>query len=338
MAAAARRPGALVLEDSNVYPGWLFGAHLDAAKGAPGRRPGEGEVVFNTCMTGYQEILSDPSYAGQMIVMTYPLIGNYGANAADPESGQLWARALVVRELAADHSNWRSEGSVDALLADAGVPGLTGVDTRSLTRHLRSAGARRGVLAALENPVDPRDARSQAEVKALVEQSRTVTPVEEQDLVGEVACVEAYEWDEELSPVYVGKIEPALAGQTVVVVDYGVKRNILRSLRSRGARVLVLPPSSGVDAILAAKPDGVLLANGPGDPAFLGPQVEVVRGLFGKVPILGICLGHQLIARAAGAQTGRLPFGHHGGNHPVQDLETGEVHITSQNHEYQALS
>jgi len=338
VAAAARRPGALVLEDSNVYPGWLFGAHLDAAKGAPGRRPGEGEVVFNTCMTGYQEILSDPSYAGQMIVMTYPLIGNYGANAADPESGQLWARALVVRELAADHSNWRSEGSVDALLADAGVPGLTGVDTRSLTRHLRSAGARRGVLAALENPVDPRDARSQAEVEALVEQSRTVTPVEEQDLVGEVACVEAYEWDEELSPVYVGKIEPALAGQTVVVVDYGVKRNILRSLRSRGARVLVLPPSSGVDAILAAKPDGVLLANGPGDPAFLGPQVEVVRGLFGKVPILGICLGHQLIARAAGAQTGRLPFGHHGGNHPVQDLETGEVHITSQNHEYQALS
>jgi carbamoyl-phosphate synthase large subunit len=336
--SGTRRPGALVLEDGQVYPGWLFGADPEVVAGEPGRRPGEGEVVFNTCMTGYQEVVSDPSYAGQMIVMTYPLIGNYGANAADPESARVWARALVVRELAADHSNWRAEGSLEALLADAGVPGLTGVDTRSLTRHLRSAGARRGVLAGLENPFDVRDPRSQDEVETLVQRSRTVTPVEDQNLVGEVACVDAYEWDEELSPVYVHKIEATLAGKAVVVVDYGVKRNILRSLRSRGARVVVMPPSSGVDAILTVEPDGVVLANGPGDPAYLGAEVEVVRGLFGKVPILGICLGHQLIARAAGAATGRLPFGHHGGNHPVQDLETGEVHITSQNHEYQALA
>ena len=172
MSAAKRRPGALVLEDGQVYPGWLFGAEPGSVAGEPGRRPGEGEVVFNTCMTGYQEILTDPSYAGQMIVMTYPLIGNYGVNAADPESGRVWARALVVREVADDHSNWRAEGSIENLLLDAGVPGLTGVDTRSLTRHLRSAGARRAVLAALERPYDARDQRSQAEAEALVARSR----------------------------------------------------------------------------------------------------------------------------------------------------------------------
>jgi carbamoyl-phosphate synthase large subunit len=337
MREVSRSPGALVLEDGQVYPGWLFGAEPGSVAGEPGRRPGEGEVVFNTCMTGYQEILTDPSYAGQLIAMTYPLIGNYGSNVADPESDRVWARALVVREVADDFSNWRSQTSLETSLNHAGVPGLTGVDTRALTRHLRSAGSLRAVLGALERPYDPRDPQSQAEAEALVDRSRRVTPLEEQDLVGETACTEPFEWFEELAPVYVRKMEPNLAGRTVVVVDYGVKRNILRSLRSRGARVLVTPPTSSLEAIIAAGPDGVVLSNGPGDPATLKPQVEVVRELFGKVPILGICLGHQLIGRAADAETGRLPFGHHGGNHPVQDLETGEVHITSQNHEFQVL-
>ena len=323
-----RNPGALVLEDGGVYPGWLFGAEP----------PGDGEVVFNTCMTGYQEILTDPSYAGQLIVMTYPLIGNYGANAADPESGRVWARALVVRELADDPSNWRAEGALDQVLRDSGVPGLTGVDTRSLTRHLRSVGARRAVMAALGAPYDPRDAASRAETRVLVERARQVTPIEEQDLVTAAACTEPFEWDEPLElRVYARGVERSLEGRTIAVVDYGVKRNILRSLKSRGARVMVLPPSSSAADILAVGADGVVLTNGPGDPAQLAPQVDVVRELVGKTPMIGICLGHQLLGQAAGATTGRLPFGHHGGNHPVKDEDTGEVHITSQNHEFQVL-
>ncbi|MFY9615963.1 MAG: carbamoyl-phosphate synthase large subunit, partial [Candidatus Dormiibacterota bacterium] len=324
----ARTPGALVLEDGGVYPGWLFGAEP----------PAEGEVVFNTCMTGYQEIVTDPSYAGQMIVMTYPLIGNYGANDVDPESGQVWARALVVREIADDPSNWRSQSTLDARLRDAGVPGITGVDTRSLTRYLRSAGARRAVLAGLDKPYDGRDAVCRGATDELVDRARRVTPIEEQDLVTAAAVSEPFEWDEPLElRVYARGIERSLEGRTIAVVDYGVKRNILRSLVSRGARVIVLPPSSSAADILGVGADGVLLSNGPGDPAQLPAQVAVVSELVGKIPILGICLGHQLLGQAAGAQTGRLPFGHHGGNHPVKDEDTGEVHITSQNHEFQVL-
>ena len=323
-----RKPGALVLEDGGVYPGRLFGAEP----------PGDGEVVFNTCMTGYQEILTDPSYAGQMIVMTYPLIGNYGANTADPESGRVWARALVVREIADDPSNWRAEGALGQVLRDSGVPGLTGVDTRSLTRHLRSVGARRAVLAGLDKPYDTRDPASRAATDVLVERARQVTPIEEQDLVTAAACTEPFEWDEPLEfRVYARSVERSLEGRTIAVVDYGVKRNILRSLKSRGARVMVLPPSSSAADILAVGADGVVLTNGPGDPAQLAPQVDVVRELVGKTPMIGICLGHQLLGQAAGATTGRLPFGHHGGNHPVKDEDTGEVHITSQNHEFQVL-
>jgi carbamoyl-phosphate synthase large subunit len=339
----ARTPGALVLEDGGVHPGWLFGAPppgADPVPGAPpaGVRNGEGEVVFNTCMTGYQEILTDPSYAGQLIVMTYPLIGNYGVNGDDAESGRVWARALVVRELADDPSNWRAQSPLDAYLAEAGVPGITGVDTRSLTRHLRTAGARRAVLARLERPYDARDAASRAEAEALVERARRVTPLEEQDLVTSAGVSEAFEWAEELEArVYTRGIARTMERRTIAVVDYGVKRNILRSLKSRGARVVVLPPSSSAVEILAVGADGVLLTNGPGDPAQLGPQVDVVAELIGKVPILGICLGHQLLAQAAGGRTGRLPFGHHGGNHPVRDEDSGEVHITSQNHEFQVL-
>jgi carbamoyl-phosphate synthase large subunit len=335
---APRKPGALVLEDGRVYPGWLFGAAPDEVAGTPGRRPGEGEVVFNTCMTGYQEILTDPSYAGQLIVMTYPLIGNYGVNAGDPESGRTWARAMIVRELAADHSNWRAEGALDDHLAAAGIPGLTGVDTRSLTRHLRSAGARRAIVAQLDRPLDVRAKAALDVVEGLVERARQVTPIEDQDLVTETACTAPLEWDEALAPVYVHPARPLLAGKTVVVIDYGIKRNILRSLKSRGARVVVVPPSSSVGDVLRHGPDGILLANGPGDPARLGPQVAVVHELMERLPVLGVCLGHQVIGRAAGGDTARLPFGHHGGNHPVKNLESGRVAITSQNHEFQVLA
>ncbi|MDQ6747410.1 MAG: glutamine-hydrolyzing carbamoyl-phosphate synthase small subunit, partial [Candidatus Dormibacteraeota bacterium] len=335
---APRKPGALVLEDGRAYPGWLFGAPPGEVSGEPGRRPGEGEVVFNTCMTGYQEILTDPSYAGQMIVMTYPLIGNYGVNAQDPESGNIWARALVVRELAPDHSNWRAREGLEANMRAAGIPGLTEVDTRSLTRHLRSAGARRAVIAQLERPLDMRARDARELVDGLVQRARGVTPIEEQDLVTETACTAPLEWEEELAPVYVHPVRQLLAGRTVVVLDYGIKRNILRSLKSRGARVVVVPPSSTVDEILVHAPDGVLLSNGPGDPARLAPQVAVVRELMGRLPLLGICLGHQVMGLAAGADTSRLPFGHHGGNHPIKDLASGRVAITSQNHEFQVVA
>ena len=234
--AATRRPGALVLEDGRAYPGWLYGARPEDVTGPAGRRPGEGEVVFNTCMTGYQEILTDPSYAGQMIVMTYPLIGNYGVNDLDPESAHVWARGLIVREAAPDHSNWRSTGLLDDALRDAGIPGLTGVDTRSLTRHLRSAGARRAVITELERPLDLRSPGAREELNRLVDHARQVTSIEDQDLVTETACTEPVEWDEPLAPVYVHPVDPVLRGHTVVVLDYGIKRNILRSLRSRGAR------------------------------------------------------------------------------------------------------
>ncbi|MHB8507209.1 MAG: carbamoyl-phosphate synthase large subunit [Candidatus Dormibacteria bacterium] len=322
------RPGALVLEDGQVYPGWLFGAE---SRGA-------GEVVFNTCMTGYQEILTDPSYAGQMLAMTYPLIGNYGVNSDDPESERVWARALITRELASDHSNWRAEGSLDQFLAREGVPGITGVDTRSLTRHLRSAGALRALVAPLEMAYEPRDPRSRAEAEGLVQAARQVISIEDQDLVTETACTSPYQWTEELERrVYAVAVPRNLEGRHVVVVDYGLKRNILRSLAARGARVTVVPPASTVEQVMSHAPDGVLLSNGPGDPGRLDAQVEVVRGLLGRVPILGICLGHQLLGRAAGMDTGRLAFGHHGGNHPVRDSDNGRVHITSQNHEFQVL-
>jgi carbamoyl-phosphate synthase large subunit len=327
-----------VLEDGRVYPGWLFGASPVDAVGPAGRRPGEGEVVFNTCMTGYQEILTDPSYAGQMIVMTYPMIGNYGVNSADPESGAVWARGLIVREVARDDSNWRSEGSLDRSMRDAGIPGLTGVDTRSLTRYLRSAGARRAVIAELERPLDLRAAANREVVDELVRRAGSVTPIEDQDLVTETACTTPVEWDEALAPVYVHEVDSSLSGRTIVVVDYGIKQNIMRSLRSRGAHVVLVPPSSTVDDILRHGPDGVVLSNGPGDPARLEPQVGVVRDLLERVAILGICLGHQIIGRAAGGDTSRLPFGHHGGNHPVKDLASGRVAITSQNHEFQVVA
>jgi carbamoyl-phosphate synthase large subunit len=302
----------LVLEDGFTVFGERGGQATQAS----------GEVVINTCMAGYQEVLSDPSYAGQMVVMTYPLIGNYGATPDFQESGRPWARALITRQLSPFQQHWRTHQTLLDWLDGYGVPILTGCDTRRLARHLRGTGAQRALIG------------SRHELPALLERVHRVTPLEEQDLVRQVS--------EGFSDV-VEPLDPALAARTLrqwtglrlVVVDYGVKRNILRSLRSRGVEVEVLPHDSDLDVILARRPDAVVLSNGPGDPAQLQPAVAMTRQLIKRVPVLGICLGHQLLGQAAGARTSRLRFGHHGGNHPVMDLRTGRVSMTSQNHEFE---
>jgi carbamoyl-phosphate synthase large subunit len=319
MAVRSRLPDrlALVLEDGFA----LLGEQGGAAGLA------EGEVVFNTCMAGYQEVLSDPSYAGQMVVMTYPLIGNYGVSDGFAESGRPWARALITRWLSPQALHWRSQSDLKTWLDRFAIPILTGVDTRRLVRHLRGTGTLRGVIA----PVDDRDPDALA---GLARQAGEVRPLEEQDLVSQVSngFVDLAE-----------KPDVALLGgpfqqrpeMRVAVIDFGVKRNILRSLRARGVAVTVLRHDVDAASVLATHPDAVVLSNGPGDPAQLQAAVSMTRSLLGRVPLLGICLGHQLIGQAAGASTSRLRFGHHGGNHPVLDLRSRRVTMTSQNHEFQ---
>jgi carbamoyl-phosphate synthase large subunit len=289
-----------------------------------------GEVVINTCMTGYQEVLSDPSYAGQMVVMTYPLIGNYGVAPEFQESARPWARALITRQLSPFQQHWRSRESLVEWLDRFGIPIMTGCDTRRLARHLRATGALRAVIG-------PRH-----ELQALRERAGTVTPLEEQDLVRQVSegFIDVEEpLDAALSSLSGGAGRGGgfrqWPGLRIAVVDYGVKRNTLRSLRSRGVNVEVLPWDSDLQTIIARHPDAVVLSNGPGDPAQLQDAVAMTRDLIHRLPVLGICMGHQLIGRAAGAQTSRLRFGHHGGNHPVMDLRSGRVSMTSQNHEFQ---
>ena len=326
-AAAPGNPGhrhppeyaALVLEDGRSFVGSALGADV----------LGRGEVVFNTAMTGYQEVLTDPSYAGQMLCMTYPLQGNYGTRPADAESDRSWARGFIARWACARPSHHTSAGSLDQFLKLQGVPGISGVDTRALTRHLRRHGALRAVLA---HEVEPPGAARLTELHRL---AREVTPLSEQDLVAEVSRTSVEEWLEPL-PVELRRRGYADgSGLMICVVDYGVKSNILRSLRQRGCRVVVLPHTATWGDVHATGADGLLLANGPGDPATLDGPVELCREAIGRIPLLGICLGHQILGRAAGATTSRLPFGHHGANHPVKDLDTGSVHITSQNHEFQ---
>jgi carbamoyl-phosphate synthase large subunit len=315
--------GRLALESGAVFDGWLFGA--DAG-------PTNGEVVFNTCMAGYQEVISDPSYAGQVVVMTNPLMGNYGCRDDTAESYRVHCRALVVRELSGDAGHARAERTLDEELRRWGVPGLRGIDTRALTRHLRDHGTLRGVVA-------PAAALTAAEQVSAACRAPTVT---DQDLVAEVAHhAPVFEWTTPLDAtlergVEVAGTRNAFAGLRVVVLDMGVKYNQLRALRSRGADVVVLRHDSSIDDVLAQRPDGVLLSNGPGDPSRLGAAVTLTRALLERrIPLLGICLGHQVLGRAIGATTSRLPFGHHGGNHPVRDEELGVVHVTSHNHEFQ---
>jgi carbamoyl-phosphate synthase large subunit len=305
-------PMVLVLEDGFTVLGERGGQATQA----------NGEVVINTCMTGYQEVLSDPSYAGQMVVMTYPLMGNYGATPDFLESGRPWVRALITRQLSTFQQHWRSHQSLAEWLDGYGVPIMTGCDTRRLARHLRGTGAQRAIIGPSH------------ELPTLRERVQRVTRLEEQDLVRQVS--EGFsDLVETLDPALIPQSLRQWTGLKIVVVDYGVKRNILRSLRSRGVEVDVLPYDSDVDTILARRPDAVVLSNGPGDPARLQAAVAMTRQLIRRLPVLGICLGHQLIGQAAGARTSRLRFGHHGGNHPVLDLRTGRVTMTSQNHEFE---
>ena len=309
----------LVLEDGRSFVGVPLGA--DAL--------GQGEVVFNTAMTGYQEVLTDPSYAGQMVCMTYPLQGNYGVRDADAESARPWARALIVRWACPAPSHHSSEASLDEYLRRWNVPAITEIDTRALTRHIRINGAQRAVL--VHEPAAP----TQARLDELVAAAKRVTPLAEQDLVAETSRTKQEEWLEPLPPELRTRRRSDGAGLLVAVVDYGVKTNILRSLRERGCRVVVMPHTATWADVQASGADGLVLSNGPGDPAVLDGPVELARAALGRIPMFGICLGHQIMGRAAGATTSRLPYGHHGVNHPVKDADTGRVHITSQNHEFQ---
>ena len=301
----------LALEDGAVFTGESFGA----------RREGWGEVVFNTTMTGYQEVLTDPSYAGQMVALTYPLVGNYGINRADFESRRIQAAGLIVRQHCDLPSHSSCDMTLDAFLREYDVPGISGIDTRALTRRLR----RQGVMMGMITGSDPAGA---------VQRLRKIPRYDDLDLVSTVTTAEGYRWDGygEASGYPTG---PAPAGvRRILVTDVGLKYNILRRLQSRGCEVVAVPATTPAAAMLAMAPAGVLLSPGPGDPQVLGGIVENIRQLAGRVPLMGICLGHQLVARALGARTYKLKFGHRGGNHPVQDLATGRVHITAQNHGY----
>ncbi len=304
-----RNDGAvLLLEDGARFEGTAFGALGEAF----------GEVVFNTSMTGYQEILTDPSYRGQIVTMTYPLIGNYGVNAEDVESEKPWLSGFVVREASAAPSNWRSTKDLGSYLAENGIVGIQGIDTRALTRHLRIHGAKHGMISSLGTD-------GETLKKRLAESPRIVGT----DLVRGVTCRAPYGWDE---PLAWQRTEASGKRPHVAVLDCGVKRNILRHLVSAGCRVTVAPASMTAGQIRALKPDGLLLSNGPGDPDPLEYAVSTIKALLGKLPIFGICLGHELLGLAMGGKIYKLKFGHHGGNHPVKDLDTGRIAITSQNH------
>jgi carbamoyl-phosphate synthase small subunit len=322
--ADGRPPGAtaaLVLADGTVMWGRGFGAHATTV----------GEVCFNTSITGYQEILTDPSYAGQIITFTFPHVGNVGTNREDIETLTPAARGLVVRDDPTEPSNWRADRALPAWLASHGLPGLAGIDTRRLTRRIRDAGAPTGVLA---HPADGR-----FDLPALIEQARAWPGLEGMDLAKEVTTRQGYSWDEATWAWGQGYGRQQAPRLHVVAVDFGAKRNILRCLAAAGCRVTVVPATASVEDILRHKPDGVFLSNGPGDPAATGAYaVPAIRGVLeARVPVFGICLGHQLLALALGAKTKKLARGHRGGNHPVKDLTTGKVEITSQNHGFAVI-
>ena len=313
----------LVLEDGRVFEGEAFGA--------VGTRVGE--VCFNTSMTGYQEVLTDPSYYGQIVAMTYPLIGNYGVNPADDESARAQVSGFIIEELSEVPSSWRSRTSLPEYMAQNGIIGIQGIDTRALTRHLRERGAMKACLTT--------EALS---VEEAARRAREGEGVVGMDFVREVTTLKMYDWDPDdlnsrrwsvagaSGEVNEEETELPPAKYNIVAYDYGMKRNILRRLRQNGFRVRVVPAGTTAEEVLALNPDGVFLSPGPGDPAALDYVHRSVRGLIGQKPIFGICLGHQMLSHAFGGRTFKLKFGHHGGNQPVKDLRTGRVDITAQNH------
>jgi carbamoyl-phosphate synthase small subunit len=309
------REAILALADGRVFRGRAFGAIGETV----------GEVIFNTAMTGYQEVLTDPSYKGQLVCMTYPEIGNVGINRDDAESRRVYVEGFIVKECWARPSNWRSELSLSDYLAGAGVVGIEGIDTRALVRHIRTHGAQEAVISSGELDAD-----------ALVRKAKASPGLVGRDLVREVTCAKPYDW--ELGDWELGRGYRAVSPQElrdaplVVALDYGIKLNILRRLVATGFRVRVLPARSTAAGILAHNPDGVFLSNGPADPAALPYAHQAVAGVLGKKPVFGICLGHQILGLALGGRTYKLDFGHHGANHPVMDLRTRKVEITSQNH------
>ena len=308
----------LAMADGKIFHGESFGATGEV----------EGEVVFNTSMSGYQEVITDPSYAGQMVVMTYPLIGNYGINLEDFESSRSHLKGFIIKELSGIYSNWRSRTSLEDFLSEYGVLGIQGIDTRALTRHIRELGAQQAVLSTLDT--DP---------EILVERAKRSPVLIGKDLVREVTCKESYDWSEGEWQLSGGKANIKPLNSThrdktwfVVAYDFGIKTNILRKLVHVGCRIRVVPASMPAEEVLALKPDGVFLSNGPGDPAAVSYAVREVKNLIGKIPVFGICLGHQILTLALGGSTYKLKFGHHGGNQPVINLDTRKVEITSQNH------
>ena len=310
------QPALLALEDGSLFPGISLGADGVSA----------GEVVFNTAMTGYQEILTDPSYAQQIVTLTYPQIGNTGCNAEDSESDRVWAAGLVIRQGTRRVSNFRAEESLEAFLVRQGVVAIADVDTRRLTRHIREQGALAGVIVAGEGARDS---------DAAIAQARAFPGLKGADLAKVVSRTAQESWTQGIWRLGQGLADHSGAERPfkVVAYDFGVKRNILRLLVDRGCDVTVVPAQTPADAVLAMKPDGVFLSNGPGDPEPCTYAIEAIRQFLAvKMPLFGICLGHQLLALASGAQTLKMRLGHHGANHPVKDLQTGRVMITSQNH------
>jgi len=294
----------LVLEDGSIHAGVGFGAEAD----------GLGEVVFNTSMTGYQEVLTDPSYAGQLVTLTYPLVGNYGINPEDFESARIQVGGLIVREDCEQPSHGRSDRTLHEFLASQGIPGIAEVDTRAITRRLRSKGVMLGII-------------TNGDPNASLKRLQDSPAYDDRDYVATVTTPEEYNWnggDEDL-------IE---SKHRILVTDCGLKYNILRQLRRRGCEVIVVPAATSAEDLLAMQPSGILFSPGPGDPKLLDYVVDNTRKVLGQIPVMGICLGHQLIARALGADTFKLKFGHRGGNHPVKDLTNGRVYITAQNHGY----
>lgn len=304
----------LVLQDGTHFEGFSFGYLRDGA----------GEVVFNTSIVGYQEILTDPSYKGQIVTMTYPMIGNYGINPVDVESPAPQVEGFIVKEYSAKYSNFRARGSLGDYLKKFKIPAMEGIDTRALVRHLRTCGAMPGLIATQD-----------FDLKRLKKRAKELPSMEGQDLVKEVTCAKPYRWAEGTQklgdqPLHV--VREGRGQKKVIAYDYGIKQNILRNLIDVGCEVKVVPAQTSAEEILAERPDGVFLSNGPGDPAAVDYAIKNVSKLLGKVPIFGICLGHQILGLALGAKTFKLKFGHRGGNQPVKNLQTGKIEISAQNH------